>query len=104
MSNAQVLLDWQLLKAWAQSKPAHSDVGLACTNSECPLARYLSEATGRHWSVGPSIRVMDGSGDHLDKTSWVQSLIERVDDVAGHHTITREQFLKCLEEVKPQEP
>lgn len=104
----QALLDWALLKAWAESKPDGYEIGLTCTNSRCPIAMYLLEATGKLWSVGPSIRPMTGTkSSALDKPAWVNTLINRVDDctrLVGHSApITREQFLRALEEVKPQE-
>jgi hypothetical protein len=103
--SAQELLDWQLLKAWAESKPAGSELGETCTNSKCPIANYLYEMTGKLWSVGPSIRPMDGTKHTgLDKPAWVDQLITLVDKISTSSEsvpVTREQFLKCLEEVKP---
>lgn len=98
----QNLLDWQHIREWAESKPEGSRVGEACTNSKCPLANYLNEQTGHVWTVGPSIHVM-GRDIRLDKPSWVQMLIEVVDDLPDKDQaqwITREQFLASLDEVR----
>jgi hypothetical protein len=100
--DAQALLDWQKLHDWAESKPKGSQVGIACTNSACPLANYLGEQTHKLWSVGPSIKVMDGTRDRLDKPGWIQELVERVDMTAANQSkaISREQFLLILADVK----
>lgn len=100
--DAQTLLDWQKLHDWTEGKPKGSEVGIACTNSDCPLANYLHDQTGKLWSVGPSIKVMDGSRQRLDKPGWIQELTDRVDLTAGNkgRSISREQFLHILADVK----
>ena len=97
------LLDYQRIKAWAESKPKGDIIGKACTNTLCPLANYLGDMTNKLWSVGPSIRTMNGTRIRIDKPAWVQELIERVDDEAAAHDsmpVTREDFLRYLEEAK----
>jgi hypothetical protein len=100
------LLDYQRIKAWAESKSAGDVIGVACTNTRCPLANYLGDMTNKLWSVGSSIRAMNGSTrERLDKPIWIQELIERVDGEAEDHDsmpVIREDFLRYLEEVKPQ--
>lgn len=106
MNNPQSLLDWHLLKAWAQSKPDGAEIGEPCTNSKCPLANYLHEMTHKLWSVGLSIRPMDGTrGTALETPLWVKQLVNKIDARVTDSesvSVTREQFLQCLEEVKPQ--
>jgi hypothetical protein len=100
------LLDYQRIKTWAESKEPGYEVGIACTNTRCPLANYLHEQTDKFWSVGPSIRPMNGSTrERLNIPIWIQELMERVDDEADAHDsmpVTREDFLRYLEEVKPR--
>lgn len=101
--NAQALLDWQKLHDWASGKPKGSQVGVACTNSRCPVANYLGDMTNKLWSVGPSIKAMNGTTrERLDKPGWIQELVDRVDLTAGNQSkpISREQFLACLDAVK----
>lgn len=100
--DAQTLLDWQKLHDWASAKPKGAEVGMACTNSDCPLANYLHDQTQKLWSVGPSIKVMDGTRERLDKPGWIQELVERVDMTAANKSkpISREQFLQILTDVK----
>lgn len=102
--NAQDLLDWQHLYDWTAGKPKGSKVGIACTNSRCPIANYLGDMTNKLWSVGPSIRAMNGSTrERLDKPAWIQELMNCVDGDADAHDsmpVTREDFLRYLEEVK----
>lgn len=98
------LLDYQRMRTWAEGKPEGYEVGIACTNSRCPIANYLHEQTQKLWTVGPSIRPMDGTKNHLDKPAWVEELIERIDGTSDSNdgkTVTREQFLHVLEKVKP---
>ena len=98
------LLDYQRIKAWAEGKEPGYEVGIACTNTRCPLANYLHEQTDKLWSVGPSIKPMDGTKNRLEKPVWVEDLIERIDGDADAHDsmpVTRENFLRYLEEVKP---
>lgn len=100
------LLDYHRIKTWAKGKPKGSEVGVACTNTQCPLANYLGEMTNKLWSVGPSIRTMNGTTrDRLDKPVWIQELIERVDLATGgqHKPISREQFLRILNDTKVEE-
>jgi hypothetical protein len=100
--DAQALLDWQKLHDWTAGKPKGSQVGVACTNSCCPLANYLGDMTGKLWSVGPSIKTMNGSTrERLDKPGWIQELVERVDMTADNKSkaISREQFLHILADV-----
>lgn len=99
------LLDYEHIKAWAESKPKGDIVGNACTNTRCPIANYLGDMTNKLWSVGPSIRTMNGATrERIDKPAWVQELIERVDREADAHDylpVIREDFLRYLEEIKP---
>ncbi len=95
------LLDWKRIYDWAEKQELGSILGISCTNSECPLAHYLHAQTGKLWTVGPSIRPMDGTKyNNLAKPAWVHALMNKVDMSAGV-SVTREQFLKILEEVKP---
>src|SRR5690348_9015352 len=96
------LLDYERIKAWAESKEPGYEVGIACTNTRCPLANYLHEQTDKLWSVGLSIKVMDGSRSRLDKPLWIQELTDRVDLTTGYKSkpISREQFLHILADVK----
>lgn len=100
------LLDCERIKAWAESKKPGEVIGIACTNTRCPLANYLHEQTDKLWSVGPSIKAMNGSTrERIDKPKWIIELIDRVDGEADAHDsmpVTREDFLRYLEEVKPQ--
>jgi hypothetical protein len=100
--NAQDLLDWQKLHDWASAKPKGSQVGIACTNTDCPVANYLHDQTKKFWSVGLSIKVMDGTRRRLDKPGWIQELTDRVDLLAANKSkpISREQFLDILADVK----
>ncbi len=100
--NAQDLLDWQKLHDWASAKSKGSEVSVACTNLRCPVANYLHEQTQKLWSVGASIKTMDGTKYRLDKPAWVQELVERVDLTTFNQNkpISREQFLQCLNDVK----
>lgn len=115
----QALLDWQFLHDWALGKPQGTIVGTSCTNTIDPIAKYLNEVTGlAMWSVGPSIVCGDGRGITLKKPNWIKRLIKLVDTpvirTADEPTfspqytkerdpqqITREQFLRYLEAVKP---
>lgn len=93
------LLNWQALYEWAIQQEEGTVVG-TCTNSDCPLANYLFQKTGKLWSVGLSIR----SGSvRLQKEEWTERLIDLVDQTTGRHPgrVTREQFLNALERVKP---
>lgn len=99
------LLDYERLKAWTEGKKPGDIIGTACTNTLCPLANYLHEQTDKLWSVGPWIKTMDGTRMRIDIPAWVQGLIDRVDGEADAHDsmpVTREDFLRYLEEVKPQ--
>ena len=99
-SEAQALLNWQLLYNWTVQKSPHSIVGETCTNILDPLATYLNEQTGRQgWSVGPAIK---RGNERLDKPKWVKALIEQTDAATSKQRahITREQFLSVLEQVK----
>jgi hypothetical protein len=62
--------------------------------------------TNKLWSVGPSIKAMNGSTrERIDKLKWIIELIDRIDGEADAHDsmpVTREDFLRYLEEVKPQ--
>jgi hypothetical protein len=102
-NSAQSLLNWQRLYEWTEAQEPGAVLGESCTNSSCPLAKYLNEQTGRYWSVGPSIRLADGFvKDHLHKPEWVKALIEQTDEATGNEQgpVTREQHLSILEQVK----
>jgi|SRR3954464_9166892 hypothetical protein len=66
MSAEQALLDWQKLHDWASAKPKGSEIGVACTNSRCPVANYLHERTQKLWGIGASIKAMDGAKERLN--------------------------------------
>lgn len=116
----QELLDWQKIYDWASAKPVGAVLGTSCTNTACPIAEYLNEASERpFWGVGPVIVCGDGRGITLDKPDWVNRLIKFTDEIAQsvvitdepslvtrhqktfeQRPITREQFLRALEAVK----
>lgn len=101
--NTQQLLTWPRVHEWAEQQEPGAIVGESCTNSTCPLANYLRDQTGIHWSVGPSIRPVDGTvQDRLNKPKWVQMMIDRTDEATGNKGghVTREQLLAVLEQVK----
>jgi hypothetical protein len=101
--SAQALLNWQRLYEWTEAKEQGAVLGESCTNSSCPIAKYLNEETGIYWSVGPSIRPADGTKkDRLHKPEWVKRLIEETDQATGNKQgpVTREQHLSILEKVK----
>jgi hypothetical protein len=103
--NPQELLDWQKMYNWTTEREPGAVLGQSCTNSSCPLATYLNEQAGKHWSVGPSIKRI-GTDERLQKPAWVKALIEKTDQATGNQSgpVTREQFLSVLEQVKEDRP
>jgi len=98
-NDLQALLNWQRIHDWATAKPEGDELGQSCTNSQCPVALYLCEQTGRMWSVGPSIKI-PGTSVRLEKPAWVNTLLNLVDTTERSVPITREQFLGLLDAVK----
>jgi hypothetical protein len=100
MNSTQGLLNWEKIYAWAEEQPA-GEIGQSCNNISCPVARYLVAQTHRQWSVGTSIRTLNRSY-YLKKPDWIWKLIELVDELTDDMSrpVSREQFLKVLEQVK----
>lgn len=98
------LLVFERIKEWAEGKGAGDVIGVACSQGCCPLANYLHEQTGRKWHVGTFMSQANG-GYRLVQPEWVKRLIDKIDDLAGGDeddtTVTREEFLQCLNEVRP---
>lgn len=96
------LLAWPRIHRWANKKKEGTVIGTSCTNCQCPLANYLHESTGKHWSVGPAIKDM-GSQQRLQKPAWIGQLLNLIDECTDNKSgpIFREQFLLILDQVKP---
>lgn len=99
-----IALDWQKLYDWTLLQPAGAVLGESRTNTNDPLGRYLDQKTRtqhHYWSIGPLIR--NGYEDRIPKPEWVKKLIELTDQATGDQggPITREVYLKLLEQVKP---
>jgi hypothetical protein len=101
-SRVSELLTWNKVYTWARAQ--QGSVGISDSLCDCPLARYLRQATGWELSVG-YLLVMHGRHHDalIDLPAWAKQVVKEVDRHEHGTPIGGPQFLKLLDHCQPAE-
>lgn len=108
------ILSLAAFTAWLQTKHTRTKVGLSCEADFCPLAKFLTQTTGVHYSVdgddytpakldadGKIVRDLDGdivldTAKSTTLPQWAQDFINQVDYSDGE-SVSAQRALSIVE-------
>jgi len=94
----RLLKDPWAFECWLMEAGPGAIVGYPRSARACPVARWLSEVTGRAILVTRGAVAIPGEAD-VDPPQWLIDLVSLVDEVSGE-TVTAAQCLDILEVVR----